>query len=213
MSADRPGARELIAMTLDPGSFIGWDVTPPALPIEESYASELHAARAATGEDESVVTGEGTLNGSRVAVVVSEFRFLGGSIGVNAAERIVTAVQRATAEGIPVLAAPVSGGTRMVRPGYLRIPRPRRSRSDQSPLSGWARSSDTPPPMSWCGSTTHCVFTSSYSHSASPGGSAAGRRARQREPEDGFFSGRQPAARTLPRALAGTRGRSPARGA
>lgn len=110
---ERPGARELIAMTLDPGSFASWDLPLPALPLEEPYRAELEAARAATGEDESVVTGEGTLGGSRVAVVVGEFRFLGGSIGVNAAERIVAALERATAEGIPVLAAPVSGGTRM----------------------------------------------------------------------------------------------------
>jgi acyl-CoA carboxylase subunit beta len=48
-----------------------------------------------------------------VAVVVCEFEFLGGSIGVAAAERITDAVQRATAERLPLLASPSSGGTRM----------------------------------------------------------------------------------------------------
>jgi acetyl-CoA carboxylase carboxyl transferase subunit beta len=48
-----------------------------------------------------------------VAVVVCEFDFLGGSIGVAAAERITAAVQRATAERLPLLASPSSGGTRM----------------------------------------------------------------------------------------------------
>ncbi|MBV9721168.1 MAG: acetyl-CoA carboxyl transferase, partial [Mycobacterium sp.] len=48
-----------------------------------------------------------------VAVVVCEFEFLGGSIGVAAAERIAGAVQRATAERLPLLASPSSGGTRM----------------------------------------------------------------------------------------------------
>ena len=51
--------------------------------------------------------------GRRVAVVVCEFDFLAGSIGVAAAERITTAVQRATAERLPLLASPSSGGTRM----------------------------------------------------------------------------------------------------
>jgi acetyl-CoA carboxylase carboxyl transferase subunit beta len=68
---------------------------------------------AKTHQDEAVVTGEGTLRGRRVAVVAGEFGFLAGSIGVATAERLMTAVERATAEGLPLLAAPVSGGTRM----------------------------------------------------------------------------------------------------
>ncbi|MFD0777114.1 carboxyl transferase domain-containing protein, partial [Streptomonospora algeriensis] len=42
-----------------------------------------------------------------------EFGFLAGSIGVAAAERLTEAVERATAERLPLLAAPASGGTRM----------------------------------------------------------------------------------------------------
>jgi acetyl-CoA carboxylase alpha subunit len=60
-----------------------------------------------------VVTGEGEVFGRRVAVVACEFDFLAGSIGVAAAERITAAVQRATAERLPLLASPSSGGTRM----------------------------------------------------------------------------------------------------
>jgi acetyl-CoA carboxylase beta subunit len=48
-----------------------------------------------------------------VAVAVSEFGFLGGSIGVATAERPTLAVERATAERLPLIAAPASGGTRM----------------------------------------------------------------------------------------------------
>jgi acetyl-CoA carboxylase carboxyl transferase subunit beta len=98
---------------LDEGTFVSWDDEPLAIPVTESYARELAAARAATGRDESVLTGEGRVFGRRVAVVVCEFSFLGGSIGVAAAERITAAVQRATAERLPLLASPSSGGTRM----------------------------------------------------------------------------------------------------
>ena len=87
--------------------------TPLAVPTNAAYAHELADARAATGRDESVLTGEGRVFGRRVAVVVCEFEFLGGSIGVAAAERITAAVQRATAERLPLLASPCSGGTRM----------------------------------------------------------------------------------------------------
>ena len=51
--------------------------------------------------------------GRRVAVVACEFDFLAGSIGVAAAERITAAVERATAERLPLVASPSSGGTRM----------------------------------------------------------------------------------------------------
>lgn len=109
----RIGTDELRDAILDDGSFTSWDTAPPAVPATESYARQLADARAATGRDESVLTGEGRVFGRRVAVVVCEFGFLGGSIGVAAAERITTAVARATAERLPLLASPSSGGTRM----------------------------------------------------------------------------------------------------
>ena len=73
--------------------------------MSESYARDLAEARAATSRDEAVLTGEGRICGRRVAVVVCEFGFLGGSIGVAAAERITAAVERATAERLPLLPA------------------------------------------------------------------------------------------------------------
>ncbi|GIH90826.1 carboxyl transferase domain-containing protein [Planobispora siamensis] len=111
---ERPDARALIGAVLDPGTWRSWD-GPPADPAEpgSDYAEELAAARAKSGYDESVITGEGLLDGRRVAVVVCEFSFLAGSIGVAAAERLTSAIERATAERLPLLAAPASGGTRM----------------------------------------------------------------------------------------------------
>ncbi|WP_203987988.1 carboxyl transferase domain-containing protein [Sphaerisporangium rufum] len=104
----------MIRIVLDPGSWRSWD--EPAgdrVPPDSTYADDLAAARAKTGYDESVVTGEGLLAGRRVAIVACEFSFLAGSIGVVAAGRLVRAVERATAEGLPLLASPASGGTRM----------------------------------------------------------------------------------------------------
>ncbi|WP_346742688.1 carboxyl transferase domain-containing protein [Spongiactinospora sp. TRM90649] len=99
---------------LDPDSFESWD-EPPIDRAEpgSAYAEELAVARVKTGYDEAVITGEGRLGGRRVAVAACEFSFLAGSIGVAAAERLVSAVERATREGLPLLAAPASGGTRM----------------------------------------------------------------------------------------------------
>jgi acetyl-CoA carboxylase carboxyl transferase subunit beta len=109
----RIGALQLRDAVLDEGSFLSWDAPPVQVARSDEYRSELAAAEAATGLDESVITGEGRVHGRRVAVVACEFDFLAGSIGVAAAERITAAVARATAERLPLLASPSSGGTRM----------------------------------------------------------------------------------------------------
>ena len=106
--------RDLLRRVLDEGAWTSWDVPPADRPDPASdYGRDLAAARERSGADEAVVTGEGRLRGRRVAFVVSEFGFLAGSIGLATADRIVAAVQRATAERLPLLAAPASGGTRM----------------------------------------------------------------------------------------------------
>jgi acyl-CoA carboxylase subunit beta len=106
-------ALDLRDTVLDDGSFVSWDAPPLQVRTSASYRDELARASAATGLDEAVLTGEGTVFGRRVALIACEFDFLAGSIGVAAAERIVAAVHRATAEGLPLLASPSSGGTRM----------------------------------------------------------------------------------------------------
>ena len=106
-------ATELLDAVVDPGSFVSWDTEPEQPALSEEYARDLAKARDRSGTDESVITGAGLIRGRRVALIVSEFSFLAGSIGHAAAERIVAAVERATAEGLPLLAGPASGGTRM----------------------------------------------------------------------------------------------------
>ncbi|MFD1825434.1 MULTISPECIES: carboxyl transferase domain-containing protein [Mumia] len=119
----RLSAQALIDLVLDDGSFGSWDTPVVRGEVAPDYAADLARAQERSGTDESVVTGEGTIHGRRVAVLVGEFGFLAGSIGVDAAERLTVAVERATAEGLPLLAAPVSGGTRMQEgtPAFVRM--------------------------------------------------------------------------------------------
>jgi len=109
----RIGSRELFSVVLDPGSFKSWDTTPVAIDASQEYLGQLAEAREKSGEDEAVITGEGTIHGRRVCVVACEFKFLGGTLGVAAAERLTVAIERATAERLPLVSSPVSGGTRM----------------------------------------------------------------------------------------------------
>ena len=116
--AERLTALELMARVVNPNSFTRWD-GPPLPPFAlggeptQEYLDELAGAREKTGLDESVITGEAMLGGRRIALVMCEFGFLAGSIGVAAAERLTQGIERATAEGLPLIAVPVSGGTRM----------------------------------------------------------------------------------------------------
>jgi acetyl-CoA carboxylase carboxyl transferase subunit beta len=110
----RVGAHDLIRRVLDPHTWASWDTAPGAPGrVDPAYAEELRAAAVKSGVDESVVTGEGRIRGRRVAVVACEFAFLAGSIGVAAASRLVASLKRATAEGLPLVVSPASGGTRM----------------------------------------------------------------------------------------------------
>ncbi|MGD9987390.1 carboxyl transferase domain-containing protein [Pseudonocardia sp.] len=118
----RAGAASLIAAVLDAGSFVTWDAPPPPV-ADDGYRAALDAAARRSGADESIVTGEGRIAGRPVAVVCSEYEFLGGSIGATAANRIVAAVERATAARLPLLASAASGGTRMQEgtPAFVRM--------------------------------------------------------------------------------------------
>lgn len=112
--AERLGAREFIGLAVEEGSYRSWDgPLPSVVGADQEYLTDLDRARRGTGLDEAVVTGEGLVGGHRVAVAACEFGFLAGSIGVAAAERLVRCVERATAERLPLVASPASGGTRM----------------------------------------------------------------------------------------------------
>jgi len=104
---------DLLHTVVDDGSFLSWDEPLVEVATDEAYAATLARARERSGLDESVLTGTGLVHGRPVALIGSEFGFLAGSIGVAAAERLVSAVERATTEGLPLLATTASGGTRM----------------------------------------------------------------------------------------------------
>ncbi|HSI94369.1 MAG TPA: carboxyl transferase domain-containing protein, partial [Jiangellaceae bacterium] len=106
-------SRELIDRVLDHGSWESWDVAVSQDPADPAYQATLDRARRVTGLDEAVLTGSGTIAGHRVAVVASAFEFLAGSVGVAASRRIRNAIVRATAERLPLVASPASGGTRL----------------------------------------------------------------------------------------------------
>jgi len=120
---ERLDAHEFIDAIADHGSFEQWDDPVDISEQPSRYRRELTGAFLRSHADEAVVTGVATIGGARVVVIVGEFSFLGGSIGIAASDRIEGAVRRATEERLPVLAAPASGGTRMQEgtPAFVRM--------------------------------------------------------------------------------------------
>jgi acetyl-CoA carboxylase carboxyl transferase beta subunit len=112
------GATDLVGYIADHNSFDAWDedvvsTDPLCFVDSRTYADRLAKARRDSGHSESVLTGRGLLSGRPVVLVVGDFRFLAGSVGIAAAERIVRAFERAAAGHLPVVAITASGGTRL----------------------------------------------------------------------------------------------------
>lgn len=118
-----PTAAQLIERVVDTGSFSSWDDPIDITRWHEDYREQLVRAAARSDSDEAVRTGRGTINGRPVALIVNEFQFMAGSIGRAAADRIVTAIHRATSQRLPLLALTASGGTRMQEgtPAFIRM--------------------------------------------------------------------------------------------
>ena len=107
-----------IELVADAGSFQAWDtdvVSTDPLSFSDSmpYRERLRRGEERSGETEAVVTGCAVLDGIDTVLVAGEFGFLAGTMGVATAERVVRAFERATEARLPVVALPISGGTRM----------------------------------------------------------------------------------------------------
>ncbi|MDP8923670.1 MAG: acetyl-CoA carboxylase carboxyl transferase subunit beta [Chloroflexota bacterium] len=111
-------ARRRLELLVDAGSFreTGQGLTTSD-PLEFSdrlpYLERLTRAREQTGAEESVITGIGSINGRAAVLVVSEFEFLGGSMGTVMGEKVALAFDLAAARRLPLIAVTASGGARM----------------------------------------------------------------------------------------------------
>ncbi|MBB5959792.1 acetyl-CoA carboxylase carboxyl transferase subunit beta [Saccharothrix tamanrassetensis] len=114
----RMSARRRIALLVDAGTFVEHDATlRPGDPLRFTdrvpYPTRYEQARARTGLSEAAVLGTAGIGGTRVALVVLDFDFMGGSMGVVVGEKVARGAEIASAERIPLLTVSASGGGRM----------------------------------------------------------------------------------------------------
>src|SRR5688572_30834947 len=111
-------ARQRLDLLVDEGSFreINHDLAtrdPLAFTDRLPYQQRLADARERTGSAESVITGIGNVNGRQAVLAVSEFDFLGGSMGTVKGEKVALALELAAKQRLPFIAVSASGGARM----------------------------------------------------------------------------------------------------
>jgi len=114
----RIGSELRFRYTFDDGV---WEAIPappaPEDPLQFSddkpYPDRLAAARRSTGAQDAVSIGYGKIRATAAVVMVQDFAFMGGSLGMAAGEGFVAAAEAALARQAPLVAFTAAGGARM----------------------------------------------------------------------------------------------------
>ncbi|MBD3379518.1 MAG: acetyl-CoA carboxylase carboxyltransferase subunit beta [Candidatus Omnitrophica bacterium] len=85
------------------------------------YPSKIKKDQKATGMKDAAVTGEGEINGKRVALGVTDCRFIMGSMGSVVGEKITRLIEHADSEGIPLIIISGSGGGARMYEGLISL--------------------------------------------------------------------------------------------
>src|SRR3954454_7758902 len=99
---------------------IWFDIGVPDVPVdplkfrdERRYSDRLKDARTKTGMNDAVKLGFGKLDGLPIVIAVQDFDFMGGSLGMAAAEAVIKGLETAAEKGTPYIMFAASGGARM----------------------------------------------------------------------------------------------------
>jgi acetyl-CoA carboxylase carboxyl transferase subunit beta len=111
-------AKERIENLLDPGSFVERDAGLRSVDTLQfqgmaTYKDRLKKYQDATGLTDAVLSGEGVIEGYKIAIAVMDFSFLAATMGSVVGERITRTIEHGTANRWPVVIVSASGGARM----------------------------------------------------------------------------------------------------
>jgi len=109
---------EYLDMLLDEGSFneirpdISLDHIDPKFRFYD-YSSSRNKMAKRTDSKDSIVIGYGLINGTPTSIAVSDFRFMGGSMGSVFGEKMRLIAEYALMKKLPLISVTASGGARM----------------------------------------------------------------------------------------------------
>lgn len=114
----RISAQERLKLLVDEGSFAEIDealasADPLNFKDSISYKDRVKENRKKTGLTEAVISGEASIKGHPVSIVLMDFSFMGGSMGSVVGEKVARAAERAVEKKQPLVAVSSSGGARM----------------------------------------------------------------------------------------------------
>jgi acetyl-CoA carboxylase carboxyl transferase subunit beta len=115
-----------IDLLVDKDTFTEYDkdmvsVDPLGFKGPKTYKDKLLADQASTGLKDAVITGEGEINGKKTVVVVTDSRFIMGSMGSVVGEKITRATETATRNKLPLVIVSGSGGGARMYEGMLSL--------------------------------------------------------------------------------------------
>ncbi len=119
-------ARERVSMVMDKGTFKEMDkgmVSKDPLKFKgpRDYPSKIKRDQKSTGMKDAVITGSGTINGLKAVLVVTDSRFIMGSMGSVVGEKITRAIECADKEKLPVIIISGSGGGARMYEGLISL--------------------------------------------------------------------------------------------
>ena len=80
---------------------------------DKKYTDRLKAARNKTGMQDAMAMAVGQIEGIETLVLVQNFAFMGGSLGMAAGDAFITACEEAVSRKIPLVIFTAAGGARM----------------------------------------------------------------------------------------------------
>ncbi|MGD9966010.1 MAG: acetyl-CoA carboxylase, carboxyltransferase subunit beta [Hyphomonadaceae bacterium] len=80
---------------------------------DKKYADRLKSARAKVHRDDCMAAGYGRIGGAHAVVLVQDFEFMGGSLGMAAGEAFIAAAEAAVRRKAAMIMVTASGGARM----------------------------------------------------------------------------------------------------
>lgn len=80
---------------------------------DKPYTSRIAAARKKTGREDAMAIGVGSIKNIETTVLVQDFSFMGGSLGMGAGEGFLKACETAVERRTPLIVFTAAGGARM----------------------------------------------------------------------------------------------------
>lgn len=106
-------AHQRVKTLADPDTFHELERYVFTHPRGLEYAQRVRDAKRTTRLREAVLIGEAKIQTHAVMLVVLDFRFLGGTMGTAAGEKIARAFEHATEKDLPLIAVTATGGARI----------------------------------------------------------------------------------------------------